>query len=164
MKKVISLMMALAMSLSLCVGAFATENGVKETTVYDLGNGIFAVVTIESGENRIRPRTGLTFTETINAKKTHNYNLISSDGDCGFIWVTNEEDEDSGIQMKVTYQFTINGETVTFDPKIVDPGDIAKVTFHSNTSSGIDGRAVTTVQPYRAASVTYTYELDQYWS
>lgn len=155
--------MALVMSLSLCVGAFAQDNGVKKTTVYDLGNGISAVVTIESGDSAIQSRAGSTFTDTASPRKVHNYNLVTADGDRAFVWVTNEEDEDSGIQMKVSYSVTVNGENVVIDPEITDPGDIAKIRLESNTNTGISGRIVTTIEAYRASSVTYTYEIEQYW-
>lgn len=163
-KKSLALVMALAMTLSLCVSAVAVECGTEKTTVYDIGNGISAVVTVSPAENGIQPRTGSIFTDVANPTKTHNYNLIAADGDCAYVWVTNEENEDSDIQLKVTYSITVNGEVISIEPEIVDPGDIAKIRLESNTGSGISGRIVTTIQAYRASSATYTYELDQYWS
>lgn len=156
-RKISALLMALAMSLSLCVGAMASD-----TTVYELGSGVVAVVTVE--DVGVRPRASVTNSGIAAPTAAHSYNFLTRNGDNARVWVTNDEDTDSAVKLQVSYDVTVNGETVTIEPKLVAPGKIAKINLTDNSGNGISGSIVTTVTAYRASSVSYTYELDQYWS
>ena len=124
-KKLASMMLAAAMCLALGVSAFAADTGAKTLRqVYDLGNGVTAVVVVDQiGKTAMPARDGnsMTFSDVASPKKTQHYNFLEKYGNFCDLRVWNDATKNEGTQMKVTFKATVNGKTTSFSPVLVDP-------------------------------------------
>lgn len=118
-------MLAAAMCLALGVSAFAADTGAKTLRqVYDLGNGVTAVVVVDQiGKTAMPARDGnsMTFSDVASPKKTQHYNFLENYGNFCDLRVWNDATKNEGTQMKVTFKATVNGKTTSFSPVLVDP-------------------------------------------
>ena len=147
----------------MCVSEFAAERNVRKEHIYDLGDGIIAIVVVESDDGKMIPRTGSVFSDVASPKKSHNYNLVASDGDFCDVRVWNDASKSSGIEMDVTFKITISGETTTLPTETVEPGNRAYTQITDTKGNGLSGRVYTTIKAVDADSVPYTYIIDQSW-
>lgn len=163
MKKLSSLILALAMSLSLCVPAFAAEQNVREEHTFNLGDGIIVTVGVEPDDGKMIPRIDQTFWAVANPITTKNYNLVPPDGNYCFLRIRNEESRDSGFDLDVTFQITIGEDTVTAPKQTANPGGTAYIEITSTTGDGLSGRLFTTFKAVNTDSVVFYYSLNQSW-
>lgn len=141
MKKVISLMMVLAMSLSLCVGAFATEN----TTVLEEDTA-FA--------NAIQPRDYMNLTHTERVVRTVNSKKCVANISVNY-GVRDDESNESGyriVSIGGASAVKVSGWTAVGDATVVESSiayrnnrqqaDVT-VQYEASTGSGYDTYSVT---------------------
>ena len=168
-KKLASMMLAAAMCLALGVSAFAAVPGAKALReVYDLGNGVTAVIVVEKAGHALAPTAvngnSMTFSDVASPRKTQHYNFLEAYGNSCDLRVWNDASESEGTQMEVTFQATVNGETVSFSPVLVDPQWRAYIQLNSNQpDKGINGGVDATMEAVDAPSVPYTFVASQDW-
>lgn len=164
MKKLVSLISALAICLSLCVPAFAAEpdNGLVPVAVYELkGATIKVFVGPEDRPLRTRANSDLVEGTAGSSGARITFGLESGEGDFCDVRIWNDS---SSTEMEVSFSATlrVDGETVTVDR--TDPVDPGNRTYLQITGkSGLEGVVKTTIRPVGASSVGYTYTADQYW-
>ena len=167
-KKLASMMLAAAMCLALGVSAFAADTGAKTLRqVYDLGNGVTAVVVVDQiGKTAMPARDGnsMTFSDVASPKKTQHYNFLENYGNFCDLRVWNDATKNDGTQMKVTFKATVNGKTTSFSPVLGDPQWRAYIQLNSNQpDKGINGGVDATMEAVDASSVPYTFVASQDW-
>ena len=148
--------------------AFAADTGAKTLRqVYDLGNGVTAVVVVDQIEKTAMPaRDGnsMTFSDVASPKKTQHYNFLENYGNFCDLRVWNDATKNEGTQMKVTFKATVNGKTTSFSPVLVDPQWRAYIQLNSNQpDKGINGGVDATMEAVDAPSVPYTFVASQDW-
>ncbi len=162
MKKLLSLTLALVLSLSLCIPAFAVEQSGRVTHTYDLGDGIIATVVVESNvENR--PQGRMYFSDVASPRKTFTHNMTKDEGNFLDVRVWNDASKSSGIEMDVTFQVTANGKVTNIPAERVEPAGRAYVQIQSNNGGGLTARVVTTIEAANASSVPYTFVYSPEW-
>lgn len=163
MKKLVSLISALAICLSLCVPAFAAEpdNGLVPVAVYEL-KGVTIKVFVGPEDKPLRTRANsdsVKGTAGLDSSPIP-FTLESGEGKFCEVRIWNDS---SDARMKVTFSATVkvDGETVTVDR--TDPVNPGNRTYLQITGkSSLEGTVKATIRPYLASSVDYTYTAKQY--
>lgn len=158
MKKLASMLLTLAMSLTLAVPCFAADNTV-DAKVYDLGNGITATVTVQPAD-----RVPKLFSPTVDVygtaspSRTLSYSLFPSDGGHCDAHVMNMEAQGSGNNMSVHFEVQFhNGQKWESQSSTVSPRMVATLNITDNTGAGLDCDIVTDISAINSESVDYNY-------
>lgn len=158
MKKLASMLLTLAMSLTLAIPCFAADNTV-ETKVYDLGNGIIATVTVQPADRVPKPLAPeIDVSGTASPSKTLIYTLFPSDGGYCEANVMNKESLGSGRNMSVHFEVQFhNGQQWESQSNTVFPGMVANLDITDTTGNGLDCDIVTNISAINSESVNYNY-------
>ena len=156
MKKLLSLTLALVLSLSLCIPAFAVEQSGRVEHVYDLGDGIIAIVGVEPVDDTgIMPCVN--FSGVASPTEVIPMSMLPSDGNFLDVRVWNDEAKNSGINMEVTFKVTANGKTMTLPAQVVEPASRGYTQIQSTNCEGLTAHVVTTIKAIDTPSVRYTF-------
>lgn len=156
MKKLLSLTLALVLSLSLCIPAFAVEQSGIVEHVYDLGDGIIAIVGVEPVDDMgIMPYVD--FSGVASPTKVIPMSMLPNEGNFLDVRVWNDEAKNSGINMEVTFEVTANGQTVTLPAQVVEPTSRGYTQIQSTNGKGLTAHVVTTIKAVNTPSVHYTF-------
>ena len=159
MKKLTSLVLALAVSLALCIPALAAEPNAITEEVYDLGNGVTVTVGLADKVPDMWGRAIIGSSTTDNSR-VQTYNMTASQGNVCLAYVWNDDGPNSGL--RVSFDVYTNGEFFPIEAQTVI-SQPAYIRVESHSGSGLSGYVRAIINPLYSGNVAYSYKFDQSW-